>query len=159
MAGQLWHDTAGSTLGRYARKRVRNVATVTLTRKQLIELVNAQYAKAGLPVPYNPYAWLPSDTFQKLYVDLDLAAAPVLPHSTPRLEEVPTTQHLALHTMEVVIDCNVNQVGRTPNFDYLPRLIVVFGYTKWVSAVQSSHVRALNAMVGDKAAKIMSKEL
>lgn len=121
-----------------------------MTRAQILSQASAEYAGLGLPAPATAMQWLPSQMFQRRYVDIDVAAAPVLPHSTPRLEDVPTTQHAALRAMAIILDQNVNHAGSAPNFAYVPTVIVVFGYAAFLYAVQSGQV-AIWAWVGDEA--------
>ncbi len=119
------------------------------SRSSIVKLVLGEYQEAGLPIGEEPFSeWLPSDMFSFQRVDADDVASPNLPHSPAELKFYSSNQAEQLLRMHIVIDVNVHRVGRAPNMDFVPGVIVVSGVPAFRRAITKG-VHGISAYVGD----------
>ena len=95
-------------------------------------------------------AWLPSAMFYTRRVAVSEVAAPSLPHTPGDLRFCSTERVDELASMLIVIDQNVFEVGKAPNTDFVPRVIVVSGTPGFLRA-SAAGVQSVLAYVGNLA--------
>jgi len=106
---------------------------------------------AGLPTELMFFKeWLPSDMFYFRRIDADSVASPNLPHSPVDLKFYGVHQAEQLLKMHVVVDVNVHNVGRTPNMEFVPDVIVVSGAPVFRRVMERGNHGGITAYVGNR---------
>ena len=126
------------------------------SRSSIIKLILADYDAAGMswaviddPVSrYSISQWLPSSTFSLLRIAAEDVAAPSLPHTPARLKCYSVQQAEELLSIHIVVDKNVHEVGKAPNMDFVPGIIVVSGASLF-HEVSENGQHSILAYVGD----------
>ncbi|KKK93065.1 hypothetical protein LCGC14_2696610 [marine sediment metagenome] len=126
------------------------------SRSSIIKLILADYDVAGMswaviddPVSrYSISQWLPSSTFSLLRIAAEDVAAPSLPHTPARLKYYSVQQAEELLSIHIVVDKNVHEVGKAPNMDFVPGIIVVSGASLFHEASENGQ-HSILAYVGD----------
>ena len=119
------------------------------SRSSIVELIRSEHQEAGLPIEEESLSeWLPSDMFSFQRIDADDVASPNLPHSPAELKFYSSNRVEQLLRMHIVIDVNVHRVGRAPNMDFVPGVIVVSGAPAFRRAIMKG-VHGISAYVGD----------
>jgi len=126
------------------------------SRSSIIKLILADYDAAGMswaviddPVSrYSISQWLPSSTFSLLRIAAEDVAAPSLPHTPARLKYYSVQQAEELLSIHIVVDKNVHEVGKAPNMDFVPGIIVVSGASLFYEASENGK-HSILAYVGD----------
>ncbi len=98
-----------------------------VSRKSLLEKVQ----------PNPPIDWLVSDYYTGLVMgpsDCQFAV-PVLPHSPEDPEFLLGADLFEMRKRPIIIDENVRHVGRTPNMDFYPPVILIWGRTRFLEAL------------------------
>ncbi len=104
-------------------------------RKSLLSKVN----------PPPPSDWLVSDYYIQLEMGLSDCqfAVPVLPHSPEDPEYLLGTVLYEMRARPIIIDENVRHVGRAPNLNFCPPIILIWGRTKFLEALAAHQDRIL----------------
>ncbi len=118
------------------------------SKNSIVKLVLGEYQEAGLPIGKESLSeWLPSIMFSFHRIDADDIASPNLPHSPADLKFYSSNRVEQLLRMHIVIDVNIHRVGRAPNMDFVPSVIVVSGAPAFRHATaQGDH--GISAYVG-----------
>lgn len=118
------------------------------SRSSIVKLIRGEYREVGLPIGEESLSeWLPSAMFSFHRIDADDIASPNLPHSPAELKFYGAHQMEKLLRMHIVVDVNIHRVGRAPNMDFVPSVIVISGAPAFRRAIaKGSH--GISAYVG-----------
>ncbi len=120
-------------------------------RSNIIKLILADYEVAGMHWAVTEKSireWLPSCMFSLLRVAAEDIAAPSLPHTPTKLKYYSTGQAEEIVSMHIVVDKNVHEVGKAPNMDFVPGIIVVSGAPLFFKASEFGY-HSVSAYVGN----------
>lgn len=121
------------------------------SRSKIVELILAEYEVAGMHWAVTEKSiseWLPSAMFSLLRIATEDIAAPSLPHTPAKLKYYSTGQAEDIVSMHIVVDKNVHEVGKAPNMDFIPGIIVVSGAPLFFKASEMGQ-HSIAAYVGN----------
>lgn len=119
------------------------------SRSCIVKLIRDEYREVKLSIGEESLSeWLPSAMFSFHRIDADDIASPNLPHSPSDLKFYSSNRVEQLLRMHIVVDVNIHGVGRAPNMDFVPSVIVVSGAPAFQHAIaKGSH--GISAYVGN----------
>ena len=121
------------------------------SRSNIVKLILADYDSVGMNWAITEKSiseWLPSATFSFIRIAAEDVAAPSLPHTPAKLKYYSVEQAEDIASMTIVIDKNVHEVGKAPNMDFVPGIIVVTGAPLFFRASELGQ-HSIAAYVGD----------